>query len=742
MTSAPRKGPKKAGPVLPDLPSLLSQPAKARSGLIPAIVLGVLLAAFLAAAYAVFPRQLPWPVPWLLGLVMAAMAAGTYLLATYHVEPSAVIERMRKGQHEDFGKALRVEKKAPRKVNLPFFGPTPLRTVVAVGIFALVTGWWLTPLAPVTLRPRPLEDLVIPLQVEITSAVLVQPDEDLADVQLPVIPSGVVREARRIGPKDNVYLRGLKALAGQHFDEARRLLAEAETANPTTEPGGKEIVPPWKVIVAEGQNECFAGQFADAVKCFDRAAKLQPDDPAIIVQAAAAQLYAGKIPEAGKLAGQALKIAHEKASGEDLSLGAALHLQAAVETIRARDLEAAEQNNTEAQDILAQKLGGSSSPVAASHNNQAVLYALRALYSGADSNLLDAHASWSKSLPTGHPYLAASAGNRAVLLLTEGKSADASKVLEEWNHSLKSIPAADRPSSVGLLLSAALADEGLAHYDAAERKASQALKEIKSSLGEEHPTYAAALAILAAIEASQGRYGRAERHASRASDVAEKSPGRDHPYIAHTLVELASVDLLLGRLDDASPHIDRVLEISKKCKALGQEHPIQARGLWLRGRSELARKETAKGRKSLEAALEIFKKVFPDGHPDIAALEGDLAALESDPAESAAGFDKAIALAEQCCGPQHPLVADLLIGRARRFLQAGKAAEAAASASRALAIREKTLAGDHPKRAEALEIQAQVLRASGTAADLQQAKALEKQAREILAKHEENERAG
>jgi hypothetical protein len=88
------------------------------------------------------------------------------------------------------------------------------------------------------------------------------------------------------------------------------------------------------------------------------------------------------------------------------------------------------------------------------------------------------------------------------------------------------------------------------------------------------------------------------------------------------------------------------------------------------------------------------------------------------------------------------LVADLLIGRARRFLQAGKATEAAASASRALAIREKTLAGDHPKRAEALEIQAQVLRATGTAADRQQAAALEKQARKILADHEENERAG
>ena len=124
----------------------------------------------------------------------------------------------------------------------------------------------------------------------------------------------------------------------------------------------------------------------------------------------------------------------------------------------------------------------------------------------------------------------------------------------------------------------------------------------------------------------------------------------------------------------------------------------------------MAHKRLAQGRESLQAALEILKKVFPGGHPDIAALEGDLAALESSPLEAVNRFDEAIALAGQFCGPQHPLLADLLIGRARRLLEAGKTADAAESASAALAIRKKALPADHPKLAEALEVRAQTLR--------------------------------
>ncbi len=738
MFSGPRKGTKKAAPGLPDLPLLLAKPTKSRSGLIPAILLGVLLVAFLVAAYAVFPRQLPWPIPWLLGLATAAMAVGIYLLATYHVEPSAALERMRRGQHEDFGKALRTEKKPPRQVHVPIFGPTRLRTLAAVGIFALVSGWWLTPLAPVTVRPRPLQDLVIPLQVEITATVLVEPDEDLAAVQLPAIPSIVVREARRIGPTASVYHRGMKALAERRFDDARRLLAAAETSKPAKEPGGEKTVPRWKVVVAEGQNEVFAGRFADAAECFDRAWKLQPDEPIILCQAAAARLHAGQVKEAGALAAEALKIARAKVSVEDLALAAALHLQAVVDTIRAEHLDSAEQDNTEAQGIWGEKLGGSSPAVAASQNNQAVLFALHALYSGADSNQVEAYDRWSKSLPREHPYLAASAGNRAVLLLTEGKYAEALKIEKEWNQSLASVPAADRPPSAGLLLNRAMAEEGLAQYAAAAGNATQALSEIQSRLGAEHPMAAAALETLAAIEAGQGRYNKAERYALRASQVAEKSLGPDHPYVAHTLVNLASLYLLFGRTDDAQSAITRVLAIAKK--SLGAEHPIQARGLWLRGRWELARKHAAQGRASFQSALEILKRVFPGGHPDIAAVEGELAALESNPAESVGRFDEAITLAEQFCGPQHPLVADLLIGRARRLLQAGKVADAAESASQALAIRKKALPADHPKLAEALEVVAQVLCATGKPANRQQALILEKQAEEVRAKHEEHDR--
>jgi hypothetical protein len=540
----------------------------------------------------------------------------------------------------------------------------------------------------------------------------------------------------------------MKALAERRFDDARRLLAAAETSHPAAQPGGKEIVPRWKVVVAEGQNEFFAGRFADAADCFDRARKLQPEAPATICQAAAARFHAGQVQEAGALAAEAMKMAREKPVPDDLALAAALHLQAAVATIRAEHLDTAEEYNTQAQAIWAEKLGGSSSAAAASQNNQAVLFALRGLYSGADLSQRDAQASWSKSLPAEHPYLAAMAVNRAVLLLTEGKYAEALKVQKEWTRSLESVPAADRPPAAEMHLVTAMVETGLAQYAAAAGKAPQALSEIQSRMGAEHPNrmgpeypmVAAALGAMADIEAGLGRYHKAERYALGASrQLAEKSPRPTHPYLARALANLASLHLLLGRTDDAQAAVTRVLAITKK--SLGEEHPLYARGLWLQGEAELARKHPAQGRSSLEAALQILKKVFPDGHPDVAMLEGDLAALESNPRESAAHFDEAIAMAESFCGPQHPLVADLLMGRARSLLEAGKAADAAPLASRALAIRKKTLSADHPKLADALTVQAQVLRATGKPADLREAASLEKQAQEVRAMHEENDRA-
>ena len=389
---------------------------------------------------------------------------------------------MRRGQHEDFGKALRTGKKPPRQVNLPVFGPTRLRTLVALGIFVLVSGWWLTPLAPVTVRPRPLEDLVVPLQVAITAAVLLEPDRTGGRAGARDSP-GRGSAVRTDWAGGQSFQRGMKALAQQHFDDARRLLAAAETSHSAAEPGSKQTVPPWKVVVAEGQNEIFAGRFAEAAKCLDRARKLQPDEPATVCQAAAVRLYAGEVQEAGKLAAEALAIAREKLPADDPTLAGTCTSRRPWTRSAPRTSTTPSSTTRRPRTFRDQKLGGSTSAVAASQNNQAVLYALRALYSGADSNQLDAHGSWSKLLPREHPYLAASAGNRAMLLLTEGKYAEASKIEKEFSQSLESLPAADRPPNGLLLLGAAMTKEGLAQYDAAARKANQALNEIRRRSG-------------------------------------------------------------------------------------------------------------------------------------------------------------------------------------------------------------------------------------------------------------------
>ena len=91
---------------------------------------------------------------------------------------------------------------------------------------------------------------------------------------------------------------------------------------------------------------------------------------------------------------------------------------------------------------------------------------------------------------------------------------------------------------------------------------------------------------------------------------------------------------------------------------------------------------------------------------------------------------KALQVAEQNLGPDHPTVATVLNNLARAYYEQGQYAQAEPLYKRSLAIREKALGPDHPDVATSLNNLAALFRKTGRE---KEAKALEDRARVIVA---------
>ena len=216
---------------------------------------------YLVAIRLLLPEGLTALLQRALGLMTAGLAVGVYWLATHRTEHEDTLQRLRRGQHADFGKQLRAAKKKPRTLRLPLAGDVSFRAAGAAGLFALVAAWWLTPWAPVWVRQQKLEDLALPLGQEIEAVVLVLADPDVAAPCPPVPPQRARELARLIPDKAAPDQLGLKAVVEGRFEDARKLLAEALRSNPADKA---------KLAMVQGQAELYAGRFAEAAAAATR----------------------------------------------------------------------------------------------------------------------------------------------------------------------------------------------------------------------------------------------------------------------------------------------------------------------------------------------------------------------------------------------------------------------------------------------------------------------------------------
>lgn len=743
------------------LPLASIPPAVARAvqKYLPAAVVGATILAYIGTGFLLLPwlfsEDLPWWGQRLLGLVYAAFAVLICALLTRARESpdEELLERIRRGQHADFGKRLRKAQEKRTAVKLPVLGETSIRKLSAAGVFLVAVGWWFTPWAPVGIRPKVIGDLNAPLAEQIMAAVLVMADGQTAALEPPT-PSAQAREvAAQIDRDDNAYLRALKAIAESRFEDAQGLLSLAMST---------DAAEPQQVNVARAQNSMYAGEFSVAVQWYEDALRDQPDSPMLLCQAAVAWMQAGAYATAKPLLERAARICREKGSDYETTLALCSHLQAILWVSLDHDYRHAERTCVQARSSFVRRFGEQHPLVASSRNNQAVVYLLQARYPGADGLFQEARSIWARSFGKGDLHVAAALGNLAMVRYRQGRyckidedgqmpnrnGAGARELLDEALAIQRvAVQVARIPHGHPLLAvrsnAAASVSRALGQYEKAQRLAEGAKGLIERAPGEtQHPDLAVILNTLATVYTDQAYYAKAEQQYLRALEISEEAWGPQHPYLAGILNNLARLYLRRGRFEDAEMCSQRALEIAKG--AFGDSHPSVADALNTLGKLQIAQERFPQARPYLEEALMIRQQALGAEHPDVARTLANLGALDNSPltyTKGAEKYERGIEMAAKSLGPEHPEIARMAYELAALYLRQRRYAEAESCVQRALAIREKALVTFHPDLAATLELYASLLRASKPS-NAERADAMMDRAKSIRERHNELDQPG
>jgi len=700
-------------------------------------LLAVLVAlGYVAGVYVLFgPMQTAVP-QRLLGLGCAFVFLGAYWAITRRKNISdEYIHRAQFAQRSDFGKQqLQAWKaKQPRIVKIPGVGEVSVRLIVGLVLFALTIVWWLTPVAPIRVRESRVDDLTVSLGEEIAASALIIPDGCIALVGPPMVPPRAQELAQLIKEDANAYQQGLKAIVERRHGEARAALNQAQS-------DGKPDAT--QVQLAQAQNEMYAGLSANAAKLYEAVAQQKPDNVMVLIQGAIAWLHAGSAENADPLVARAIKACRGNSAEKKREMAYCLHAQAISRILRGRQFNEAETSCGQSRDLLFEDSSEPSlSLLAASLNNEAVLYLLQGKYPGAINRFAEARYNWTKAFGPLYPLVAANSSNQAGLYLILGEYNKAEESLSKGENICNEFLSKNHSMRAHLQVGRSLLQGSLGHFDNALARARDAQTIMEKALGASHPANVPILDAMALAYAGRGEYAKASACVQQAIDIARRVWGTQHPFYGRVVVLRARLYVLQDHPAEADAACRQAFELFRQ--SFGKDHPEIASVCAVWGRSEILQQRSGDARTHLEKALKIREEVFGKEHPAIASTLGDLASLDNSPRTFNKGesrFKQAIAMCEAILGREHPLMGRLLRGRAVLFTEEGKYAEAAKDLDQALAIQEKVLTPFHPDLAATYESYAALLRAM-TPPDVKRAEKMEARAKAVRKKHEEADQA-
>ncbi len=686
---------------------------------------------YLAGMYFLFGPMQPVVKQRLLGLGCAFVFSAAYWLITRRKGASdEYIHRARFAQRSDFGKQqLQAWKaKQPRIVKIPGIGEVSIRLIVGLVVFALTVIWWLTPLAPIRVKESRVDDLTVSLGEEIAASALIAPSGRIALVGPPMVPPRAQELARLIKEDANAYQQGLKAIVERRHGEARTAF------NNALHDGKPDST---QIQLARAQNEMYAGLSANAAKLYEGVAQQKPDNVMVLVQAAVAWLHAGSAENAEPLVGRAIKACHGNSAEKKREMAYCLHVQAILRVLRGKQFAEAETSCVQTRDLLEDSTEPSLSLLAASLNNEAVLYLLQGKYPGAINRFKEASYNWTKAFGPLYPLVAANLSNQAGLYLILGEYNQAEDSLTKAESICNEFLSKNHSMRAHLQVGRSLLQEALGHYDNALARARDAQAIMEKALGPTHPANVPVLDALSLAYAGRSEYAKASACVQQATEIARRVWGVQHPFYGRTVVLLARLQVLQNHPTEAVAGCRKAFDIFRQ--SLGKDHPEIATVCAVWGQSEILQQQSGNARTHLEKALKIREETFGKEHPSIASALGYLASLDNSPrtfSKGEARFKQAIGMCEKLLGREHPMMARLLCGRAVLFTQENKYVEAAADLDQALAIQEKVLTPFHPDLAASLDAYAALLRAM-TPPNVKRAEKMESRAKTIRQKHEE-----
>ncbi|MDX1962764.1 MAG: hypothetical protein SFX18_06400 [Pirellulales bacterium] len=600
--------------------------------------------------------------------------------------------------------------------------------ITAGVLFAILFGWWWTPLAPID-RSYVDANLETDLREAAATVWLTLVDPHIAVVEVPLIPLKTEQDAKKMRPGGAPYRQGLIALAQRDFEKAR-----TQFNNEISTKGEQASVAELALL----QTELFAGNFPVAVKKSEELLKTQKNDPILQTYLTIALLHTGQFPKA---LAQAKTLYDQAKSGTPAGKLTAINLLLAVYIQQGRwdellrlekaanslnydestPILAALKNNlgvlhllasppdtagaqillSRSQDIIRTVLDTDSATsrrgayLAIPLQNRAILHWQLAQTNSAFADLEQA-AALRGHLPTSHPAHASSQLQRQFLANCGGITADYPAAQLQYKPLLAQFTKTDtRALAAQLLHSRYLFARGM--YLAAELKLQEFLAAGQARFLSHHPAMIEAQLLLA-------------------ESILERANGGD--------LQKTSEDVLKTLAPPLAILAERGRELHPlKLWALG----LQARALALVGKE----KEGLEGlRQGLEMAQNSLANVEKSGnyplHPAVAKLLATraLVSLGPNPGKTQcdgalkdyqAGLELYLAAMESETADQ-PLACAMLLGIARTQLLAKQPSAALTVLRRWEAESLPALPENHPHAADGLELLSQALKSSNQSA--------------------------
>ena len=238
-------------------------------------------------------------------------------------------------------------------------------------------------------------------------------------------------------------------------------------------------------------------------------------------------------------------------------------------------------------------------------------------------------------------------------------------------------------------------------YEQAEPLFQRAISISEKVLGSDHLDLAKRLNGLGILYVDQGKYEQAEPLFQRALAISEKALGPDHLDLAKRFNNFALLCLERGRYEQAELLFRRAVTIGEK--VLDPDHPDLS--IWLHNLAlaYLRQGKYEQAEPLSQRAITIGEKMFGSDHPDLAFMLLNLATVylcQGKYEQAEPLYQRSLQIREQRLGLEHPQVAYSLNGMAKLYVEQGKYEQAELLFRRAITIGEKTLGPDHPNLAD------------------------------------------